>query len=424
MRLLIKGGRVVDPASSETGRVADVLCENGRIVAVEAEYSADADRVIDAAGGWVIPGPIDLHAHVGEPGYEARETLASLAAAAVRGGFAQVVVMPDTRPVRDQVFAVEAFLERSRRLPCRLLPAAALTAESRGEEPSEWGELVEAGAVALGDTKPVADSGLLRRALLYLRRWQRPILVDCLDASLSEGAVAWEGVDATRFGLRGMPAEAEAIPLVQALLLARLTGGRLHVQHVSTRQGVEWIRWAKEQGIPVTAEVSWLHLLEDVSVLGDYDTAWKVRPPLGDASNREALRDAVATGIIDAVVSDHTPFAREEKNVEFEMAPFGAAGIECMLPALWSGLVEAGRMSAETLVARLTEGPARILGRPAPRIAVGEPADLTVLKPGEWRFEPTRRASLAANHPYDGRSLSVYVAATIVAGEVRHEQEE
>ncbi len=426
MRLLIKGGRIIDPAGEHAeGHRVDILCDAGSIVRIEPELNdVAADAVVDAAGAWVLPGFIDLHAHVGEPGHERRERLDTLTQAAVRGGFTKVVVMPDTEPARDTADAVRALRSRGSELACCVLPVGALTRQRQGQEPTEWGELVEAGAIALGDGKPVADSGLVRRALIYLQRWGTPLFLDAMDLSLAGGASAWESVHATIYGLRCMPAEAEASALVREILLARLTGGRAHLQHVSTRQGVEWVRWAKEADIPVTAEVSWLHLVETDAVLGDYDTSYKVWPPLGTEADREALIEGLATGVIDAVVTDHTPFTTEEKLVEFDQAPFGAAGLETAVPALWTELVESGRMPAATLVERLTAGPARVLGLPEPRVAVGEPANLTILQPGRpWTLEQDQQASLAANHPYIGRPVRAAIVATVVDGTIRYEQE-
>lgn len=424
MRLLVKGGNVYDPATG-TSRRADVYCEAGRIATVADSFEGEADRVVDASGCFVTPGYLDLHAHVGEPGHEARERLDTLAQAAVSGGFTGVLVMPNTDPVRQYAADCRRLIERSHGLPCRLYPAAALTKGRDGAEPTEWGELAEAGVRALGDCKPLTDPGLIRRALTYLRLWDVPLLLDCVDRSLSAAATAREGYHATVFGLRGMPAEAEELAVMQAVILARLTGGRVHLQRVTTKRAVEWLERAKGEGLQVSAEVSWLHLLHTGAALDTYNTAFKVWPPFGDEADRQALLDGVRSGVIDAIVSDHTPYALEEKRVEFDFAPFGAAGLETAVAALWTRLVDTGVLEADVLAHRLTAGPAQVLGLPAPSVAEGEPADLTIFDPSlRWQVTFAHLASLAVNQPYIGSELQGGVRSTIVGGAVQYERAE
>lgn len=424
MRLLVKGGRVIDPSSGVHGKL-DVYCVDGKIAEIGPNLSAAADQTIDAEGCVVLPALVDLHAHTGEPGYEQRETLATLGQAAVQGGFGTVVLMPDTSPPRAHATEVRATLHQGASLPCRVHAAACLTIDREGVDPTEWGELASAGAVALGDCRPLADSSLVRRALTYLRDWNIPVLADCIDMSLAAGAAGRESFYGTVYGLRGMPSEAEEVALARDLVLTRLAEGRLHVQRITTKAAVDLIARAKDAGLAVTAEVSWLHLLKTDEALASYDTSLKVWPPLGTEEDRQALLDAVRSGVVDAIVSDHTPYTLEEKDVEFDQAPWGAAGIEHVLPALWSELVEPGILTPEVLVERLTSGPARAFGLDFGGIRAGQPADLAVLATNEpWAVTEDRTASLGSNHPYVGASLQARVRATVVAGQVRYASEE
>lgn len=421
MRLLIKGGQLIGPERTTDGPT-DILCVDGKIEAIGTATDRPADRVIDATGCVVMPALIDVHAHTGEPGHEPRETLISFAQAAVRGGFGAAVLMPNTDPPRQNVADIRSLLDWNDMLPIRIHAAACLTKDRAGEEPTEWGELAMGGAVALGDCKAVLDSSLVRRALLYLQTWNLPLLVDCMDPYLAKNASAREGYYATVFGFRGMPAAAEESMIVRDLILAELTGGRLHVQHVSTKEGVARIAEAKAKGVPVTAEVSWLHLLKTGAALEEYDTSLKIWPPLGHDEDRQALIEAVRTGVIDAIVTDHTPYTTEEKDVEFDLAPWGAAGVEHALPALWSELVGTGLIAGSTLVERMSKGPATILGLPFTGVTEGASADLVVLDPNtEWVAEGL--VSQAANHPYQGVRLRAQVRATVTGGTVRYETE-
>lgn len=421
MRLLVKKGHVIDPKTQRDG-VMDILIADGVIEKIAPDLDAAADRTIDANGCVVAPALVDIHTHVGEPGYEQRETLSSFGEAAVRGGVGTAVLMPDTDPPRQGAADIRATLDWSAALPCKIHVAACLTKDRNGAEPTEWGELVAAGAVALGDVKPLQDSGLVRRALTYLRNWGTPLLADCIDLGLAQGASGREGYHGTMFGLRGMPAAAEECAVSREVILARLAEGRLHIQRVSTQGGVELIARAKAEGLNVTAEVSWLHLLKTDAALEHYDTSLKVWPPLGNEADREALIEAVRSGVIDSIVSDHTPYALEEKDVEFDAAPWGAAGIEHALPALWSELVAPGHLSELTLIERLTAGPADAMGLQFAGLDVGAPADVVVVDPqSSWRVEREGLASQAANHPYVGAELSARVRATIVDGVVRYE---
>lgn len=421
MRLLIKGGRLLDPENCFDD-VLDVLCRDGKIAAIAPELETEAEQVVDASGCVVFPALIDLHVHAGEPGHEPRESLDSLARALVRGGFGTAIVMPDTDPPRQYAADVGMLLARSETLPLRLFPAACLTLARKGEEPTEWGELAEAGAVAIGDNRPVHDTSLVRRALLYLRPWGVPLLTDAVDPYLSRNASAWEGYYPTVYGLRAMPAEAEEAMLLRDLLLARLTEGRLHVQRVATAKAVARIAEAKAQGWNVTAEVSWLHLVRTDESLGSYDTSLKVWPPLGSDDDRRALIEGVRSGVIDAIVTDHTPYTSEEKVVEFDFAPFGAAGAEHAFAALWSELVRPGLIEEGTLLRRLTSSPAKAFNLAYAGVQEGAPADLVVFDPAR-QWTPTReeQASRAANHPFLGVELTGKVRATVIGGRVQYE---
>jgi dihydroorotase len=414
--LLVKNGRVLDPAS-QTDAALDVLLEGDRIAEVAPGLEAPGAEVLDASGWVVAPGFIDLHCHLREPGDELSETIGTGTRAAARGGFTAVCPMPNTKPVNDNASVTRAILERAAAAAVRVWPIGAASRASRGEALAEIGAMRGAGIVAVSDDgRPIATAKLLRQVMEYCRALGIPVIDHCEDASLAAGAVVREGPRAVRLGLRGMPAVTESIAVARDLQVVELTGCRFHVAHLSTRASLELVRAAKQRGLPVTCEVTAHHFtLTDEDVR--YDTRYKMNPPLGSRDDREALLAGLADGTVDAIATDHAPHHAATKEVEFDAAPFGITGFETAL-ALALELVHAGRIPLLRLVELFTTGPARVLGL-ARRIAPGEPADLTLFSTGhEWTFRAEESASKSRNTPFDGRAFRGGPMAAIVAGRI------
>jgi dihydroorotase len=364
-----------------------------------------------------------MHVHFREPGFEYKETVATGAQAAVAGGFTDVACMPNTEPPIDDRATV--WLVRERALAaaaCRVHPIAAVTVGMRGEDLTQMAELREAGAVGFSDDGlPVRSAEIMRRALEYSLMVDAPIIDHCEDPALSAGGVMHEGVMSTRLGLRGIPAASEEVMVARDLRLAALTGGRLHLAHVSTAGSVGLIRAAKAEGLPVTAEVTPHHLVLTDEAVHTYDPVMKVNPPLRTAADVAAVRAALADGTLDAIATDHAPHSIDEKELEFDRAPFGLIGVETALGLVLTELVEAGVIDLQRLVATMSLAPRRILGLPEPRFEAGSPADLTVVDPGRcWTVDPARLRSRSRNTPYAGRELRGWVGWTIVGGRVAY----
>jgi dihydroorotase len=417
--ILIKGGRVLDPASGRDEK-GDVWIVNGRI----AKPGRKATRTIKASGAWVVPGLIDIHVHFREPGHESKETIAAGCAAAVAGGFTSVATMANTgRPV-DSAMAVRYVRDRAAEAKsARVFPLGAVTQGLKGEELAEMGLMAEAGAVGFSDDgHPVMNSEILRRALEYASMFNRPVISHCEDAHLTKGASMNEGRVATELGLRGWPAVAEAAMAARDCLLARWTGARVHIAHVSAKETVEVIRAAKRAGDPVTAEAAPHHLTLDEERLRTYDPRFRMNPPLRSAEDVAALVAAVADGTIDCIASDHAPHTVEEKDREFDACPNGVVGLETTLGVILTDLVASGKMTATRAVEAMTIGPARVLGLPHGTLAVGAPADVTIIDPGRaWKVDPAAFKSRGRCTPWEGRTLKGAAAATIVDGRVVHE---
>lgn len=428
-RLLVRGGRVVDPARG-LDAVRDVLIEDERVVAV-GEYlvptvpSSVAEglpplEAIDAAGLVVAPGFVDLHAHLCEPGLEHCETIATGAAAAAAGGFTAVCAMPDTDPPVDDPAAVGFVVAAGRRASgARVFPAAAATVGREGERLVEFGEVVEAGAVAVSDAgRAIRSSRLMRLALEYAQSFGVPVLAHAEDPWLAEGAVMHEGVVSTRLGLAAKPGAAEEIGVYRDLALTEATGGRLHLQRISTAAACRLIRQARERGVRVTAEATPHHLLLAHDLLESYGANCKVDPPLRPRADVEALQAALAEGVIDAVATDHAPRHYDEKEQAFDDAPFGVVGFETAFAVLHTQLVLKGIMDLPTLIERMSSGPARVLGLPGGGLAPGSPADLILIDPAdEWEADPDAFLSKSRNTPFAGRRLVGRVVRTLVGGE-------
>jgi dihydroorotase len=415
----LRGGRILDPS---TGRdeIGDLWIENGRVSAPES-FSANVDPVvIDARGMLVIPGLIDMHAHLCEPGYEHRETIRSGTRAAAAGGYTAVAVMPDTHPVVDTGELVRFIVERATGSDTRVHPIGAITKGREGEHLAEIGDMVEAGAVGLSDAdRPVDNPAIMRYALEYARMFDIPVITHCEDRRLSGNGLMHEGACSTRLGLKGIPAVAEESVIARDLMLAALTGGRLHITHVSTAGGVALIREARQRGVRVTADVTPHHLVLTDAHMETYDTHLKVNPPLRTLRDVESLLEGLEDGVIDAIASDHKPVADDEKFVEFAAAPFGAIGLETTVGLVFTELVHPGKLSLATAIRAMTAGPAHALGIAGGSLRPGVSADITLIDPNaSWTVNPGRFHSRSRNTPFGGKAMKGRAIQTICGGRI------
>jgi dihydroorotase len=422
-RLIVRGGRLLDPSTGEDG-ARTLVVEEGKVAAVlppTASPSGTAEAEVIAADGLlVLPGLIDLHVHLREPGEERKETLRTGGLAAAAGGFTGLVAMPNTDPPIDSRMAIEWLLERAAAsCPVRLYPAGAVTLGQRGERLTDFGSMHEAGAVVFSDDgRPIMNAGLMRRALERGKLLGVPIAVHEEDLSLSHGAIAHEGLQAARLGLRGAPSQAEEVMVRRDLALCELTGARLHLCHLSTEGSVRALREAKSRGLPVTAEVTPHHLSLTDEALGDYDANRKMNPPLRTQADVEAVRAALADGTIDVVATDHAPHTRAEKHRDFEGAANGVVGLETAL-SVGLRLVADGTLTLSRLIESLTAGPARIFGLPGGSLGIGQPADFVLVNPGSsWKVDPERFHSKGRNTPFGGETMPGVVDLTAVGGRV------
>ena len=422
--LLLQGGRVIDP-SRDVDRTTDVLVQDGKIAALDAALgSPDGVDVRDVRGKVVAPGLVDVHVHLREPGNEDVETIASGTRAAVAGGFTAVCAMPNTDPVTDNQAAVGFIVRQAARAGlARVFPIGAISVGQRGEHLSEFGEMVAAGAVAVSDDgKPVVSSHLMRTALEYARTFGVPVADHCEEPALATGGVMHEGLVSTRLGLKGIPAAAEEIMVGRDILLAELTGGHVHLCHMSTRGSVELIRRAKEQGLRVTAEVTPHHLTLTDHACEGYDTHAKMNPPLREAADVAALRAALQQGVIDCIASDHAPHAYDAKEAAFDDAPFGIVGLETAFALAYTELVLGGVLTLPELIARMSTAAAAAFRLPGGSLAPGAPADLVVLDvTARWTVDPSHFHSKSRNTPFAGRTLTGRPVLTLVGGALVHE---
>lgn len=419
--LLIRNGIVIDPAN-RIDEARDVLVRDGRIAAVDAPGSIEAGgaTVVDAAGCWVVPGLIDMHVHLREPGYEYRETIATGAHSAVAGGFTAVACMANTEPVNDNGAVTMAIVERAREAGlARVFPIGAVSRGLRGEQLAEIGEMHDAGIVALSDDgKPIMDGNLMRRALEYATMFDLPVIVHEEDVNIGGGGVMNEGEVSLRLGLRGLPAAAEDAMIARDIAILERTHGHLHVAHISTRGGVHLVREAKARGLAVTAEAAPHHFSLTEAAVEGYNTNAKMKPPLRTDADVQAVREGLVDGTIDAIATDHAPHHRDEKEVEFDKANDGIVGLETAVPLslrLWR---EFG-MSRSGLVAALSANPARILRLELGTLGIGAVADVTLVDPEvEWTFDPAASPSKSRNTPFGGAAMKGRARMTIVDGRV------
>jgi len=421
--LLIRNGRVFDPATN-TDALRDVLLDGEIIaeVAAPGKTSRAKEKSIetfDAAGLIVAPGFIDLHAHLREPGQESSESIETGTRAAARGGFTAVCCMPNTKPVNDNASVTRFILDRAKATASvRVWPIGAASLASQGEAIAEIAAMKQAGIVAVSDDgKPIATAKLARQVMDYCRSLDLPVIEHAEDVSLASSAVMREGVTSTRLGLPGMPAAAESVCVARDVQLAELTGARLHIAHLSAKASLEQVRWAKQRGLRVTCEVTPHHFTlidEDVQ----YDSRFKMNPPLAAREDREALLAGLTDGTVDAIATDHAPHEPALKDVEFDRAPFGILGFETALALSLEQLVHSSRLSLMRLVELFTTGPARVLGLER-KIAPGQPADLTIFSTDhKWTYDVKQSASKSRNSPFDSRTFKGAPVATIVAGQI------
>lgn len=424
MQTLIKGARVIDPGHLDAP--CDVLINGDRIEAVQPAgtlaVQGDGVTVVEAAGKWLTPGLIDLHVHFREPGQEYKETILTGSRAAAAGGFTAVCTMPNTDPVNDDP-AITALIRRKAETAglVRVHPVAAISKGSKGEQLSDFGELKAAGAVAVSDDGlPVMNSLLMRRALEYAAGFGLLVISHCEEMHLAAGGAMNEGPLATRMGLAGIPNAAESIMVMRDIALAALTGAPVHIAHVSTRESITAIRRAKQEGIPVTAETAPHYFTLTEAAVAGYNTNAKMNPPLRTEADRQAIRQALADGTLDAIATDHAPHAPMEKDVEFDRAPNGIIGLETALP-LGLQLVADGVLTIDTLITRMATTPARILGLPT-GVRPGQPADLTLIDPqSTFEVQAATMQSKSRNTPFENLRLKGRAIMTIMGGKVTHQ---
>jgi len=418
VRLLIKGGRIIDP-SQQMDRTADLLIEDGLVKSIDDSISIEGVEILDAAGLIVAPGFVDLHVHLREPGDEYKETIASGAAAAVAGGFTSICAMPNTTPVNDNASVTRFIIDKAREAGlARVFPIGAISRESKGEELAEMAEMKEAGAVAVSDDgRPVMNNQVMRHAMEYARDHGLVVVDHCQDLNLAAGGVMHEGRYSTLLGLRGMSGTAEESHVARDIMLAELTGARVHIAHLSTAGSVEMVRRAKQKDIAVTCEVTPHHLaLTDAAVVG-FDTNTKMSPPLRSEEDRLKLIEGVLDGTIDAIATDHAPHHADEKMLDYDHAPSGVVGLETALGVALTVLHHSHGVPLARVIEMLTTGPARAFSLPGGTLAVGSPADITVFDPArEWTVDPQHFKSKSRNTPFAGWKLACRVVVTLVEG--------
>jgi len=425
VRLIIQNGYVIDPSQGiNAGR--NVFVEDGRVVGLSnlSEGVPEGAEAFDATGLIVAPGFIDMHVHLREPGHEYKETIASGAAAAVAGGFTTVCAMPNTNPVNDNAAVTRFVIEQAQRAGlANVFPVGAISKNSEGSELAEMGEMKDAGIVAVSDDgRPIPTAGMMRRAMEYAHGFDLPVIDHCEDKSLARGGVMHEGHWSLVLGLRGIPAAAEAVDAERDCLLAELTGARVHLAHISTRKAIEAVARAKENGARVTCEVAPHHWTLSDEAVQDYDTNTKMSPPLRSQDHVEAILEGLRNGTIDAIASDHAPHHADEKDLEYDQAPFGIVGLETAIGLAFDRLVHQGVISLARLIELCATNPARILHlADCGTLRAGARADLTILDPElTWTFDASQSKSKSRNTPFDGYKFRGAAVATIVGGRVVH----
>ena len=419
-QLLIKNGRVIDPASA-ADTLADLLIRDGAIAAVGPGLDAPGAEIFDASGLIVAPGFIDMHVHLREPGIEHAETIETGARAAAAGGFTSICCMPNTLPVNDNATVTSYIIERARKFAVtNVFPIGAITKNSAGEELSAIGSMKAAGIVAISDDgRPVMNARVMRRAMEFARSFDLPVIDHCEDLNLSAGGDMHEGHESVRLGLRGIPSSSEDVMVARDILLAEATGARFHVAHISTRNATAMVAYAKQQGLPVTCEATPHHFSLHDAQMPPYDSNFKMKPPLRTACDAGAVVDGIVAGTVDAIATDHAPHPGSEKMQEFERCPFGIIGLETALGLALEQLVHTGKITLARLVALFTTGPARALHLDRGTLRVGASADVTIFSTDlDWTFDVNQSFSKSRNSPFDGHAFRGGAMATIVDGAV------
>lgn len=420
----MKNGRVICPASG-IDAVSDVLIEDGRIAGVGLDLNAGNAHVIDATGLVVAPGFIDIHVHLRQPGFEHAETIATGSRAAAAGGFTTVCCMPNTKPVNDSAMVTSYIVEKARNEAIvDVFPIGAITKGSEGEDLASIGGMVAAGAVAISDDgRPVMNSRVMRRAMETAAAMDIPVIDHCEDLNLSAGGDMHEGIDSVRLGLRGIPSAAEDVMVARDIILAELTGARYHVAHISTKNAVAMVHFAKQRGLPVTSEVTQHHIALHTGHMKPYDSNYKMKPPLRCSHDVDAVIEGVVSGAIDCLATDHAPHAGDDKMQEFEKCPFGILGLETALGVSLEVLVHSGRISLPKLVALYTSDPARVIGWKGEQargaLKPGYVGNVTVFHPEyPWTYDVAKSESKSRNSPFSGKTFHGGAIYTIVRGDV------
>jgi dihydroorotase len=418
MSIVIKNGRVIDPAS-DTDRVADVLIVEGKIAGVAPNLSSPHAEVFDASGLIVAPGFIDMHVHLREPGFEHAETIESGSRAAAAGGFTSVCCMPNTKPVNDSAMVTSYIVERARQAAAvNVFPIGAITKGSAGEELAAIGAMKSAGAVAISDDgQPVMNARVMRRAMEFSKAFGLPIIQHCEDLHLSAGGDMHEGRQSVKLGLRGIPAAAEDVMVARDLLLAELTGAQYHVAHVSTRNAIGMVEYARQKGLAVTCEATPHHFALQDADMQPYDSNYRMKPPLRSGRHRNAVVEGIVNGAVSAIATDHAPHPGSEKMQEFERCPFGIIGLETALGIALEELVHTGRIGLARMIGLFTTGPESILRLGRGTLAPGAPGDVTVFGADfPWTYDVNQSFSRSRNTPFDGHLFHGGPVATVVDG--------
>ncbi|MBV8846786.1 MAG: dihydroorotase [Bryobacterales bacterium] len=419
--LLIKNGRVMDPASGRD-EIADVLIEDGKIRGAGKDLAvSEVSELFDATGLVVAPGFIDMHVHLREPGFEHAETIETGSRAAAAGGFTSICPMPNTAPVNDNATVTSYIVEKARRHAIvNVFPIGAITKGSKGDALAEIGSMREAGAVAISDDgRPVMNARVMRRAMEFARSFGMPVIDHCEDLHLSAGGDMHEGAESVRLGLRGIPACSEDVMVARDILLAEVTGARYHVAHISSRHSVEMVAFAKARGLAVSAEATPHHLALSDRDMPPYDSNYKMKPPLRSSCDVEAVTQGVVSGAIDAIATDHAPHPGSEKMQEFENCPFGIIGLETALGIALEKLVHPGKIELMRMVELFTTGPGRILSIGRGTLAPGAPADVTIFSVNrEWTYDVTKSLSKSSNSPFHNKTFRGGPVATVVGGQI------
>lgn len=420
MKYLLKGGLIVDPLANTVNKL-DLLWEGAKIIEIGEQLHAPEAKELPLEGCYIFPGFVDMHCHLREPGEELKETILTGTRAAAKGGFTAVACMGNTNPPADNSAVISLIKEKAAQASFPVYPIGCATKGRAGGEPSEIGELVDAGAVALSDDgSSIMNSEVLRRVMEYAKMFDIPVISHCEDTFLSDEGVMNEGFNSTLLGLKGIPTAAEDVQVARDLVLAELTGASLHIAHVSSAGSVAIIREAKQRGVCVTAEVTPHHLCLTDQAVSSFDTNTKVKPPLCGQEDQKALYEGLRDGTIDVIATDHAPHRRDEKEVEYNLAPFGISGLETAIPLVWEYLVEKKILSPVELAQKMAWNPAHILGLSERVLQVGAETNLTVVDPHLQQFVNIDEfVSLGKNSPFNGWELRGWPVLTVIAGEIK-----